>query len=247
MWTRCLQLNIWEWGIFSFYWFCRWNIHALCVENEKTHGRVSWNASGTSLPWGDGVFHSCELFSFQSGRKSSVFVLYPRIFWLPDFFFCNLRTVSILYSTYVVSHLPWNVKMIYQTLFIKNKQSKNPQDFQIANCLFDKALNVSLDLRACVCHNVMSLTVRPFSTTLVPGKFLSASWSGVSILKSPSWGYYLSVYIINLSTCSALAHSVKSRKIKLRHACSAVFKTLALGQYGYLCQENEGKVPELWR
>lgn len=155
-------------------------------------------------------------------------------------------TPHMLYPTYH-EMLRWSTKHLSKT----NKQLKNPQDFQIANLSSWQGTEYlpgseGLCLRACVCHKVMSSKVRPFSTTLVPGRFLSASSSGVSILKSPSWGYYLSVYIINLSTCSAPAHLVKSRKTKLRYARSAVFKTLALGQYGYLCQENEGKVPELW-
>lgn len=151
-------------------------------------------------------------------------------------------TPRMLYPTYH-EMLRWSTKHYLS----KTINQKTHKVFKLQICLFDKALNVSLDLRACVCHSVMSLKVRPCSTTLVPGKFLSASWSGVSILKSPSWGYYLSIYVINLSTRSALACSVKSRKTKLRRACCAVFKTLALGRYGYLCQENEGKVPELWQ
>lgn len=92
--------------MFSLCRLWRWNIRAPCVENEKTHGHVSWNASGTALPWGDGVFHSCELFSFQSGRKLFHICSFSKIFWLPKFFFCDLRTDSILYSTCVVSLFP---------------------------------------------------------------------------------------------------------------------------------------------
>lgn len=80
---------------------------------------------------GEMVFRSCELFSFQSGRKScSIFVLYPRYSGFPNSSFVTWEltpscTPSILYPCY---HGDRNVKMLHQSSFIK---TKNDQDLYI--------------------------------------------------------------------------------------------------------------------
>lgn len=134
------------------------------MEDEKTHGRISWNASGMSLPWGNGVFHSYEVFSFQSGRKNcSIFVLYPRYPGFPNFSFatCELTPSCTPHMLYPYYHRDGNVKMLHQSSFIKTTVSNI---FTLEDSLLEKALNVSLDLRACGCHKLTSPKVRPFST-----------------------------------------------------------------------------------
>lgn len=87
---------------------------------------------------GEKVFRSCELFSFQSGRKScSIFVLCPRYSgFLNSSFVTGELTPSctpcMLYPCY---HGDGNVKMLHQSSFIK---TKNDQDLYIGRFVFLK-------------------------------------------------------------------------------------------------------------
>lgn len=192
-----------------------------------------------ALPWGDGVFHSCELFSFQSGRKLFHIYSFSKMFWLPKFFFCNLRTDFILYSTCVVSLFPRRWKCQDTPPFIFH-QNKSEQDLYLGWFSSLKVIEGPMDVTSW--HHLRS---EPSALSLVAGKFLSASSLGGAILTSPFWGCCLSVYMISLTTCSALCYSVKFRKTMVMYAWSAVFS--CLGRHGCLWQGNGTKKPELWQ
>lgn len=171
IWTHRLHLQTWERGIFSLCRLWGWNIHAPCVENEKTHGHFSWNASGTALPRGDGVFHSCELFSFQSGRKLFHICSSSKMFWLPKFFFCNSRADSILYSTCAVSLLPqrWKCQGTPPLIF---HQNKSEQDLYTGKFSSWKGIEGPMDVRSWY-----DLKPEPLALSLVAGKFCQpAPW-----------------------------------------------------------------------
>lgn len=141
------------------------------------------------------------------------------MFWLPKFFFCDLRTDSILYSTCVVSLFPQRWKCLDTPTFIFH-QNNSGWDLYLGRFSSWKGIEGAMDVTSW--HHLKSESL---AVSFMAGKFVSQLPGCCHPDKCILRIFPLCPHD-KFDNCSALGYSVKSRKTKLMYAQSALFSCL---------------------